>query len=542
MPLAPALGQPAPRLARASAAGPAADPLDSLRPTALLDNAEDAGEFVVIDGVPIFDAHVGDDGTEYDERLLAQIAENNNRRIRDTGDFCPLVIGHTPEDPSSDKDPPLVGMAGPFKVGMFGDEKPRPCIFAKFWVWKHKLRQFKEHPRRSVELWPENAPEERFFDPIALLGAETPRRALGLAYAKAQPGRKQPIRYEMAAAAAPSGTNTFLPSGGLAKRDAGDEPTKYQQAPAMPFSPEDVQQLVEALKPTIQTLVSEAMQAVQNPEPDMTGLDDDFGGDDLAFSEPGNLDPMADPMADPAGDPMGDPLAGGDAGREDASLNDEGLDDVGPGDGFDDSGLENDADPIPAEDEDPERYANMGAATAGAPLANLMNKAAPVGPNKFQKQRDEWKLRYQKEKAGREQAIAERDRYKKERDEALKAQRYAKRLADAINLRNEGYTLEPEEEVGDFLHLSDAQWDSHVAHARVRYQKVPLGTVAIPRDEAMEYAAREQRARFAEKAEKVATRYQKTPGKKHITYAHVLKHIIANKGQLNEELLAQEVA
>jgi len=209
---------------------------------------------------------------------------------------------------------------------------------------------------------------------------------------------------------------------------------------------------------------------------------------------------------------------------------------------FDDADLENDADPIPAEDEDPERYANMGAATAGAPLANLMNKAAPVGPNKFQKQRDEWKLRYQKEKAGREQAIAERDRYKKERDEALKAQRYAKRLADAINLRNEGYTLEPEEEVGDFLHLSDAQWDSHVAHARVRYQKVPLGTVAIPRDEAMEYAAREQRARFAEKAEKVATRYQKTPGKKHITYAHVLKHIIANKGQLNEELLAQEVA
>lgn len=506
MPIAPA----APALATPA---PATDPLDSLRPRPLSSGAEDAGEFVVFDDVAVFDAHTGDDGVVYDDKLLAAIAENNNRRIRDTGDFVPLVIGHTPENPDSDRDPPVVGMAGPFRVGTLGQEKPRPCIFAKFWVWKDKLKEFRAHPRRSVELWPEEAPEQRYFDPIALLGATTSRRDLGLVYSKPRGIGQQPIRYELGGPSAPSGSNTFLPSIG-----GEDKPEKHNKGTAMPYSPEDIGQLIEALKPTIATLVSEAIQAVQNPEPDLSGIDDPAappaGADPAAAAPPAAPSPVAGPAAPPAADPL--------AGAA-AALPPDGpaADEEPPADEDEPARYQEHCDPMTMSDTDP--------AAAGA-------------VEKYKKQRDGWKLRYQKSEAARQKAESELAAAKKHLGESLKRERYAKRLGQAYELKNEGYILEPEEEVEDHMTLSDDQWDSHLARARVRYQKVPLGTIPTPPDPALDFATREKHNEYAEKAQKVALRYQKDPTKRHIRYLDVLKHLHANKGVLDESRLLQEAA
>lgn len=137
-------------------------------------------EYAVFDSVPIFDEHTGDDGVKYDARLLGRIAKNNNERIEDTGDYVPIVSHHTPEDKDPSKQPEILGFAGPFRLGKIGNKKPRHAILATFKVFKDQLPEFLKRPRRSVEIWPESSPDQRYIDPIAVLGAETPRRDLGL--------------------------------------------------------------------------------------------------------------------------------------------------------------------------------------------------------------------------------------------------------------------------------------------------------------------------------------------------------------------------
>lgn len=190
---------------------------------------EDGNEWAVYDNVPIFKEHVGSDGTVYDKKLLQCIADNNNERVEDTGDYCPIVGWHTPADNDPAKDPPIIGYADSFKVGKFGKKKPIWAIYARFRVRKDKHRYFQDHPRRSVEVWPEDKPENRYIDPIAILGAETPRQDLGLTYSKS--GTK--LRYEASFA---GGYNTYIPSAGSGSSDkvpgssVGEEEMEEQNA------------------------------------------------------------------------------------------------------------------------------------------------------------------------------------------------------------------------------------------------------------------------------------------------------------------------
>lgn len=136
-------------------------------------------DFVIVDNVPVFDQH-----DEYDEAILQKIVDNNNRRIADTSDACPLVIGHTDPDLPEDQQPEVVGYATNFRLSTIGKLNPRRCIVATFKFLRDKWEKAKQFPRRSVELWK----DELFFDPISLLGASTPKRDLSIVYAK--PGEK----------------------------------------------------------------------------------------------------------------------------------------------------------------------------------------------------------------------------------------------------------------------------------------------------------------------------------------------------------------
>jgi hypothetical protein len=63
---------------------------------------------------------------------------------------------------------------------------PRPCVFVDFLVQPDKVDLVKQFPRRSVELYEKDG----IIDPIALLGATTPRRSLGLVFSKSS-GKKR---------------------------------------------------------------------------------------------------------------------------------------------------------------------------------------------------------------------------------------------------------------------------------------------------------------------------------------------------------------
>lgn len=138
---------------------------------------------------------------------MQKVVDRSNKRIEETADFCPIVIGHTSRDPRDPK-PPKIGWAGPFRLGWLNKDKKKLAVLCDFRIEQDKTGLLKEYPRRSAELWSAGGNyDEMYFDPISLLGAETPWSDMGiLLYQKEEGGEK--IWY---AAEAPSAFNVFVP-------------------------------------------------------------------------------------------------------------------------------------------------------------------------------------------------------------------------------------------------------------------------------------------------------------------------------------------
>lgn len=112
---------------------------------------------------------------DLNEARLKQIAVNMNRRIKDTGDESPIVIGHTKDGLPEKYQPEVIGFARDWVVGPFF-KTGRKALFSRWRVFKDRLDKLTEYPRRSVELWL----GKWEVDPISVLGATTPDRDLGL--------------------------------------------------------------------------------------------------------------------------------------------------------------------------------------------------------------------------------------------------------------------------------------------------------------------------------------------------------------------------
>lgn len=231
--------------ARRQGASPAAGASASTQATSveipLLVGREEGG-FIVYEDVPVWTEHYSKAiGERFSEDDLHRIAAKCNQRIEDTGDYALLTVRHTKDDPDSEP-PPVVGMAGPFHVGTFGNKSPKPAIFARFACYKEDREVVRRHPRVSVEYaYTKRDPKGGYFDVISLLGAEAPELDLGLRYAKrlaADPelcigrysrtvefvdpdearisgqdgGDEEIARY--AAEAMPGGSNAYVPGGG----------------------------------------------------------------------------------------------------------------------------------------------------------------------------------------------------------------------------------------------------------------------------------------------------------------------------------------
>lgn len=137
-------------------------------------------QYIYKHAVPILDEHViyDEDGKKLatiDEARLKYMAKLANRRVADTGDLVPIVIGHTEDDVPEDKQPEIVGYAYRFRVQKFL-KTSRKALTATFRFYKKFLGKIKKYPRRSIELWL----NDWKIDPISLLGATTPERDLGL--------------------------------------------------------------------------------------------------------------------------------------------------------------------------------------------------------------------------------------------------------------------------------------------------------------------------------------------------------------------------
>ena len=280
--------------------------------------ALDPAKFDIEHDVPVFDEHeieepVYDPATgdileiktiKYTKSVLESMCKNMNSRINDTGDYTAICLGHTPT-PSEKKNgvpqPPLVGFCGPFKVGKIGSQNTRYAIIAENWaIFKDESDRAKKYPRRSVEVWREDNPRDRYIEPVALLGAETPRRDLGLAYSRMHAG-VMVERYTAAAPCFPGANNTYIPGGSKKKSNYAAPET---QGGGMSLSDDDINKIIAAVMELDTTkFVQGLMEQSQAKAPETPAAPAAPGAPGQA---PGQVpDPTAEaPEADPTQDPL----------------------------------------------------------------------------------------------------------------------------------------------------------------------------------------------------------------------------------------------
>jgi len=215
----------------------------------------------------------------YGRKELQQLVDWANYRIRNAGNFAAISDGHTPSQAEKAKgvpDPEVLGYAGPFYLGLFGDVDPRWAIYADEWVYQQDLPRFLKRQRRSPEVWANEPMASRTIDPIAALGAATPRLDSGMnPYCRSSDGRLV-MRYS--AMAFPGPFPTFNRStNGTKPRPSGES--------AMPLPGNNTPQLdlasaigdaIQAILPTIVQAVLDGLNAGdgETPPPEDPDVDD----------------------------------------------------------------------------------------------------------------------------------------------------------------------------------------------------------------------------------------------------------------------------
>lgn len=185
---------------------------------------------------------------------IGGICKNMNRRISDVGLYPPLIDRHTTDNPD-DHQRGILGYAGVYRVGMIGEgDKQRFAIFGDEFHKPEHLQQLNDKPRRSVELMRYKDSTRNFFDPIACLGAESPRIEIPPAYYSVEHDESgvEVVRYSVAAPVYAGSSNTFVPSFGQEEKErlqAANEPNTEK---TNMLDPNDLTQVVDAVKNALQ--------------------------------------------------------------------------------------------------------------------------------------------------------------------------------------------------------------------------------------------------------------------------------------------------
>lgn len=234
----------------------------------------------------------------YGRDNLLKLVNWANHRIADSETFAAISEGHTPseeERAAGHEMPEVLGYSGPFYLGLLGDREPKWAIYSDEWVHNADLEKFKKLQRRSPEVWCSEPMERRTMDPIAALGAETPRLDSGMnAYCRAGDG-KTVMRYSAAGGPAvmPGPTNTYIPSG--ERRNtvvdySGGTMDLPGAAPAKPDLGTVIANAFMAIIPSIAQAINQAMST--DPADDTTEP-----GDTPRGMEPEPEVPVEEPVA-----------------------------------------------------------------------------------------------------------------------------------------------------------------------------------------------------------------------------------------------------
>lgn len=429
------------------------------------------GEMIDFGYRPVFKEHTNREGVPFDRKAMERIAARCNSRIEESKDFCPIAIRHTQD--GGGFDPEVIGLLGPFRAQKMPGSKGKWAVYGRERIYKEDAHKRRKYPRLSVEYWAEESdPTGGYFDPVSLLGAETPELDLGVHYSADpnNPNRRlmryqRVIRYE---AAAPGGANTSVPAG-----ISDDKPTRYESGS---LSQADIQQIVAALKPVIDEAV-EAKVGAMNP----AGADPDNLLTDAVPDEHSDMPPEADGMG-----PTPEELnfeAPGDDQDDDSDLDAPGDDDDTDMDEgsaeIDDTITEDGAEPS---EKKPAKYSADGRESTSVSLeepdmademelARYRKEAAD-----YRKKHDDLHAKYQKLEAESVKLKAESEASKLKEMKAVRYQKLAQVQSEG------GFTFDLDEEAKDCEGLNDAQFDRHVEKIKANYQRVPgspLPTSAI---------------------------------------------------------------
>lgn len=198
---------------------------------------------------------IGRDGkpVRYSFHELAEIVDEHNSRA-DRHNYSALASKHTVDGVLPEHlEPKVVGYVGSARLGMVGNEQPQ---WAAFFDEHHKTDKYSsevlaDKQRRSVEVNRYRDGRRPYFDPVAVLGADSPRLPLPVARYSDEDAIID--RYSVVAPAQVSGSNSFIPSFGADKKPRQQH---YQQPDSEPpsmgsqLTPQDIQAIVQAISST----------------------------------------------------------------------------------------------------------------------------------------------------------------------------------------------------------------------------------------------------------------------------------------------------
>lgn len=253
---------------------------------------------------------IGRDGkpVRYSFNELSQIVDEHNRRA-DRHNYAALVERHTQDGPNRHQNEPrVVGFVGAARLGMVGNQDPH---WGAFFDEHHKGDTYSQNiladkQRRSVEVNRYRDGRPPYFDPVAVLGADSPRLPLPVAryshdsgYDSDEPsGSPDEVdRYSVVAPAMVSGTNSFIPNYG-----SGSKKQEHQYSEQSAMTDQDIQAIVQAIMSTPQMQwVNEQMGGGGAPEPQQQpgGMLDDAGAQAASGMPGGQMPPQSGPPVAP---------------------------------------------------------------------------------------------------------------------------------------------------------------------------------------------------------------------------------------------------
>jgi regulator of replication initiation timing len=238
---------------------------------------------------------IGSDGlpVKYSFNELADICDEMNGRC-DTHNYSAIADRHTFRGPvPKDFEPVVVGYTGAARLGMVGNQDPKWAVFMDEHHLASGIKTLDQKRRRSVEINRFRDGRRPYIDPIAALGADSPRLPLPVAKYSAADGDPNHIIDQYEAPVMVGAGGTFIPSMGDHKKRVD----QYEDQPANPegdgmnVSPEDASVIVQALMQTPEfQFVRQLMQSQQ--------------------SQGGLSQPQQQPQTQPQAGPQPSPSAG----------------------------------------------------------------------------------------------------------------------------------------------------------------------------------------------------------------------------------------